>query len=331
MAAVVIMGIMSVGCSSDDGGDSKNGGDQLASLVGVWNCEEGDSKVVYEFKADGTCSCMEYIGGSLDDSGQGVFVAKDNKLTMILKFIDEAETLKYTIKTIKKGSTLVLVDEEDAAYTFNFGDWRGSDDNPDGENNIKASDLIGGCWVYGHDPQKEDRFFSNKLEFYADGTYSYRQIINGQSEQRQGKYVVKDDVLILDFGDYEKAGIIKFLKKKSRLVLINNVGDGDSDTYINTLDTDNDSYNVADLVGGWECLGSDGDFVFRADGTCDEIITNTKIFPGTYTIKGNKLRVYDKTYEEEYVYRIISLQKGKELILLDNKYDTRIYRYDKSL
>lgn len=88
MVAVVVMGIMSVGCSSDDGGDSKNGGDQSASLVGVWNCEEGDSKVVYEFKADGTCSCMEYVGGSLDDSGQGVFVAKDNKLTMILKFVE---------------------------------------------------------------------------------------------------------------------------------------------------------------------------------------------------------------------------------------------------
>lgn len=103
------------------------------------------------------------------------------------------------------------------------------------------------------------------------------------------------------------------------------------DTYINSLDANNDWYAVADLVGGsWIDESNGYKYVFRADGTFTEIDYGSADdeSQGYYGINGNRLRTFDsKGYS--YTYRIISLQKEKELILLDEKGDTFVFSYKK--
>lgn len=126
MFLFVIIGAMFTSCSSDDDND---GASSNESLVGFWVRYEDDGQYLEEigFFEDGTCNYTESFEPDDDsdeepeyDFGNGVYSVKGNQLTMRLKFNDETETWKFTIKAFKDKDKLVLENEDGDVITFGY-------------------------------------------------------------------------------------------------------------------------------------------------------------------------------------------------------------------
>ena len=202
----------------------------------------------------------------------------------------------------------------------------GDGDDDGGE--FKPSDLLGGYWIYGG---KLDS--GNRTEFFPDGTCSYVEYNDGEVTKREkGTYLVTGDKLLVYFESFYSTNIIKLLKRNSKMVLLQKTFYDDeytAVTYISNYDSNDDRYNAADLVGGsWIDNFYGYKYVYRADDTFTETDNRDNESQGYYGINGNKLRLFYK-YGNSDTYRIISLQKNKELILLDEYGDTLVFGYNK--
>lgn len=126
MFLFVIIGAMFTSCSSDDDND---GASSNESLVGFWVRYEDNGQYLEEigFFEDGTCNYTESFEPDDDsdeepeyDFAKGVYSVKGNQLTMRLKFNDETETWKFTIKAFKDKDMLVLENEDGDVVTFGY-------------------------------------------------------------------------------------------------------------------------------------------------------------------------------------------------------------------
>lgn len=126
MFLLAVVGTLFVGCSSDDDND---GASSNESLTGYWVRYEDDGQYLEElgFFADGTCNYTESFEPD-DDSDEnpeyefakGVYSVNGNQLTMRLKFNDETEMWKFTIKAFKDKDMLVLENEDGDVVTFGY-------------------------------------------------------------------------------------------------------------------------------------------------------------------------------------------------------------------
>ena len=126
MFLFVTIGAMFTSCSSDDDND---GASSNESLVGFWVRYEDNGQYLEEigFFEDGTCNYTESFEPDDDsdeepeyDFAKGVYSVKGNQLTMRLKFNDETETWKFTIKAFKDKDMLVLENEDGDVVTFGY-------------------------------------------------------------------------------------------------------------------------------------------------------------------------------------------------------------------
>lgn len=126
MFLLAVVGTLFVGCSSDDDND---GASSNESLTGYWVRYEDGGQYLEElgFFADGTCNYTESFEPD-DDSDEnpeyefakGVYSVNGNQLTMRLKFNDETEMWKFTIKAFKDKDMLVLENEDGDVVTFGY-------------------------------------------------------------------------------------------------------------------------------------------------------------------------------------------------------------------
>lgn len=126
MFLLFIVGTLFVGCSSDDDND---GASSNENLTGYWVRYEDGGQYLEElgFFADGTCNYTESFEPD-DDSDEnpeyefakGVYSVNGNQLTMRLKFNDETEMWKFTIKAFKDKDMLVLENEDGDVVTFGY-------------------------------------------------------------------------------------------------------------------------------------------------------------------------------------------------------------------
>lgn len=126
MFLLFIVGTLFVGCSSDDDND---GASSNESLTGYWVRYEDGGQYLEElgFFADGTCNYTESFEPD-DDSDEnpeyefakGVYSVNGNQLSMRLKFNDETEMWKFTIKAFKDKDMLVLENEDGDVVTFGY-------------------------------------------------------------------------------------------------------------------------------------------------------------------------------------------------------------------
>ena len=126
MFLFVIIGAMFTSCSSDDDND---GASSNESLVGFWVRYEDNGQYLEEigFFEDGTCNYTESFEPDDDsdeepeyDFAKGVYSVNGNQLTMRLKFNDETEKWKFTIKAFKDKDMLVLENEDGDVVTFGY-------------------------------------------------------------------------------------------------------------------------------------------------------------------------------------------------------------------
>ena len=126
MFLLSVVGTLFVSCSSDDDND---GASSNENLTGYWVRYEDNGQYLEEigFFEDGTCNYTESFEPDDDsdeepeyDFGKGVYSVNGNQLTMRLKFNDETETWKFTIKAFKDKDMLVLENEDGDVVTFGY-------------------------------------------------------------------------------------------------------------------------------------------------------------------------------------------------------------------
>lgn len=123
-----VLGFFLAGCSQDKNDDQQM---EDINITGFWTFYADNNQYMEEFSFlnDGTCKYYESYEPDDDnneepysDFGEGTYTVEGDQLTLYLRFNDEVEIWRYTIKSLKSKKKLELMDEYGDVYEYSYFD-----------------------------------------------------------------------------------------------------------------------------------------------------------------------------------------------------------------